>query len=877
MANISACNLAAALCLGACGLFSMSSARADQPFSASPLGVQRVLVLPIEIPTGVGCPDANSPCPYSQAKYDQLIGPPRHSPQEWEGLLNSVAATWWQRASYGQSQFQFTVLRNPQTADGWWPPPHTWQQYQNNNSNWYPSTQPSTYALVPDVTASVVQSICGNPLLAFVCQTFPQYNRLIILLNVHVFGAQTLGNDFPFSIATGTSLGNLVVSATATNEDSTDQSGIAGLLHELGHQAGALSHYGDCSGYVNFTSLNSVIPAGAVECISGWDIMGTSPRFSDFSGYSKVTRGLIDPASTVTFDLIDGGPFVQSFTMNPVEVAPTPDHPNVLRLSIGDPSWPDFLGYFVECRLAIGNDALDAFPGLSGIGNSIPDTGVLITSVHEFSVSAGVPAHHVERSLTPVDTLNQATLKPGQVFTDSVVGLNIRFDSYAQTPGGGTQCAVSVAHDRVLPLLARRVIGFAGPLPPDARLKLGHDAASISADVAYNARLRASPLVGPGLPVEAPWAGHGNPMSIRVHNRSLGDITSVKLGIAIHQPALITDSCAMQGMNMGAHPVSNANVSPNGPTDIQRGVLFSSLPLIRAGSSAVATVPWPAASDESVSVEAIATGPANQIKTDSREAFQFHSPQYAGQGLTSTFQLAASSMCAKAQTYSIAPAVAPVGWQVEVTPTSVTLNPGEEADISVHVAPPRGAASGEFVEIPITVRAPMQMFLNTANIDPASFPTMIPGVHLMPVGTLTVLARVTSGPGQVSLRCVDSDAEHDWSADRDQRERQCSDERLHIAGDVTPAAADSSVTIEYRGPRGQLVSHVVYTDLKGHYADSLCDSDAGSNGHDDSKRIASTDDLSGEWQVQSRWSGGRYNDPTESNAVTLHVSGRHEH
>lgn len=877
MGYISACNLTAALCLSACGLLSMSSARADQPFSASPLGLQRVLVLPIEIPTGVGCPDASAPCPYSQAKYDQLIGPPRHSPQEWEGLLNSVATTWWQRASYGQSQFQFTVLRNPQTADGWWPPPHTWQQYQNNNSNWYQSKQPATYPLVPDVTASVVQSLCGNPLLAFVCQTLPQYNRLIVLLNVHAFGAQTLGNDYPFTIATGTSLGNLVVSATATNEDSTDQSGIAGLLHELGHQAGELSHYGDCSGYINFSSFNSVIPAGAVECISGWDIMGTSPSFSDFSGYSKVSRGLIDPASTATFDLIDGGPFVQSFTLNPVELAPTADHPNVLRLSIGDPSWPQFLGYFVECRLAIGNDALDAFPGLSGIGNSIPDAGVLITSVHEFSADAGVPAHHVERPLTPVDALNHATLKPGQVFTDSMVGLNVRFDSYVQTPGGGTQCSVSVAHDRLLPVLARRYIRFAGSLPPDSRVKLGRDAASISADIAYNARLRATPQVGSPLPVEAPWAGHGNPMSIRVHNRSLGEITSVKLGITVHQPALITDDCAMSGMNVSSHP-GQANELAHGLTDVQSGVLFANLPLIRAGASAVATVPWPAASDESVSIEAIATGPANQIRTDSREAFQFHSPQDAGEGLTSTLRLAASPMCAKAQTYAVAPAVAPVGWQVEVNPTSITLNPGEGADVSVHVTPPQGAASGEFVEIPVTVRVPMQMLPNSANIDSASFPTMIPGVHLMPVGTLTVLARVTSGPGQVRLACANRDDEHDLSADRDRGEQHCSDDRLHVAGDVKPAADDSSVTIEYRGPRGQVVSHVVYTDSNGHYADSLGDTDDGGNGHGDSKLIARTDDdLAGEWLVQSRWSGGRYNDPTESNAVTLHVSARHEH
>lgn len=60
--------------LAVAGAFSTSS-HADQPFTASPLGVQRVLVLPIEIPTGVGCPDANAPCPYTQAFYRRSTDP----------------------------------------------------------------------------------------------------------------------------------------------------------------------------------------------------------------------------------------------------------------------------------------------------------------------------------------------------------------------------------------------------------------------------------------------------------------------------------------------------------------------------------------------------------------------------------------------------------------------------------------------------------------------------------------------------------------------------------------------------------------------------------------------------------------------------------
>jgi hypothetical protein len=295
--------------LTAAALFSTSNTFADQPFTASPLGPQKVLVIPVEFPVGDACPDKNETCPTGlQAWYSANIGPPRHSPQEWEQLLNSVTSTWWQQTTYGQTSFEFTVLSNPQSADGWWPPPHSIQDYNRNNGNWYQTANnPTSYALVPDVTAGVAQAICGNPLLFVVCGILPQYNRLIVLSNVHAFGDQSIGNDYPFTIPTGTSLNNLVVSASWANEDTSD-SGITSLMHELGHQSGELSHYGDCSAYFTYTSFNSLLPPGPVECITGWDIMGLSYSFSEFSGYSKVSRGWIDAGSTPSFDLIGGGP-----------------------------------------------------------------------------------------------------------------------------------------------------------------------------------------------------------------------------------------------------------------------------------------------------------------------------------------------------------------------------------------------------------------------------------------------------------------------------------------------------------------------------------------------------------------------------------------
>ena len=627
---------------------------ADQPFTSSPLGPQKVLVIPVEYPAGNACPNVSETCPTGlPAWYAANIGPPRHSAAQWENLLNSVAGSWWQQTSYGQTSFQFTVLSDPQTADGWWPPPHSMQDYARNNDLWYNSStnNPSSYAVVPDVTASVVQSICSNPLLFLVCEILPSYNRLVVLQNVHAFGDQSLGNDFPFTIPTGTSLGNLVVSASWANEDTSD-AGVTSLMHELGHQAGELSHYGDCAAYFSFTSFNSTLPSSGAECISGWDIMGLSYSFTQFSGYSRVSRGWINAGSTPSFDLISGGPFSQTFVMNPLEVAPTSTNPGVIRLSIGDFSWGTFLGYFVECREPIGGDRPSPFPSIPV--NTIPDRGVLITSVHEFSVSdnPGAPAHHVERTLLPIDQLGNATLKPGQTFSDSVLGLSIRFNGYVGGDSQIQQCSVSIANQESLPSPQQKSIRFAGSAVLNG-VAQALDTASISSDIALNQLITADSKVELPIPVVAPWPRHTNRILVRVHDRSKGSVENITVAVGVQQPAVITNTCG-----------ANQTIANLGTVELDR---------IARGSSALAALDWKAAEDESASLEATATGPSNQIHTTSRFAFQFHHQDSAAAGIRTQFKVASDPRCMMAETYFVAPAVSLPGWGVEVSPSVLSL------------------------------------------------------------------------------------------------------------------------------------------------------------------------------------------------------------
>lgn len=800
-----------------------ASVRADNPFSASPLGVQKVLVIPVEFPTTNPCPDPNASCPVDMNWFTTAIGPPRHSPAEWEVLLNTVATGYWRNSTYNQTDFQFTVLANPNSRDGWWPAPHSLQDYSRNCdkygncSQWYPkSNSPPSYPFVPDATASVVQAICSNPILvlAGVCSGLQDFNRLVIITNAHSFGGQSIGNDYPYTIDTGTALGTLTVSASAVNEGTSDAD-IAALLHELGHQMGELSHYGDCSHYFDYSSLNSVIPTGPIGCLgTGWGLMGLSDSFVQPSGYSMVSRGWIDPNSTLTYDLL-AGPFARTVDLNPLEVSTTP---NVIRLSLGDLSWPQFLGYYVECRERIGEDVPDPFPSV-GVG-TLPDVGVLVTNVHEFSVSDAIfpaPAHHVERALLPYDHIGSATLKPGDTFSVPILGLSVRFNGYVGAAGrGANPCSISIANLEPLPPPSSRFIRFAGSVVLDPQYGQLSDSASIPVDVGLGSSIAAVPAVQLPIPVVSPWVGHHNPVLVRVHNRSMGPVEDVKVRVTASQPAVVSDTC---GAGFG-RPALNGVIRRIGPA-----------------SSGVASLDWMPAESGSVSLDVTATGPANQIDASSRFAFEFHHAETLGRGQVTRFGVALDPGCPAPESLEVAPAIQIPGWQVLVSPSSIALGPGEKAMVDVRVVPPPTARVGEHAEIPIVVQRLGTDFPYTGD-DPN---LIAPGVHFDALGALTILARVTGGPGKIRL-----EVPPEGRLDR----------RVTIFGGVTPGAEGSPVTVEYRSPSGGAFSHVVRTNADGFYRDSIAPEE------------------SGRWTVQARWPGDDSHDPVESPAEVVLVGTR---
>ena len=767
-------------------------------------------MIPVEFPTELKkqCPDPALPC-FSPA-WLASVGPPRHTPEEWATLLNTVATSYWEQSTYNETKFEFTVLNDPETADGWWPAPHSMQDYYRSPSNWGPSTtSPPSYPMGIDVPSAVFSKICENPLLFEVCAVLPTYERFVVIANQHEFGGQSDGNNVPISIpVSGPKFSPLWMTGTLTNEDTTDDE-VAVVLHELGHQLGDLSHYGDCSSVFEKSSLNPVIPSGPIECLGqGWDIMGYSYSFVQPSAYTKYSQGWITSANAKTFDL--STKFSDTIDLLPLESKPASGDVSIVRLAKSKPTWPNFTGYYAECRAAIGGDIPSPFPAIPV--STLTDTGLLITNVHENFY----PAHHVERTLLPTDNVDSAALQPGNVF-ETQDGLSITLKQYVTAQSGAQLCEVSVANTPGVGKSAHPMLQFVGNLPSGDPVQ-GQSSTSISADIALNQRFVEPEQVGSQIPVSPVWPGHDNPLSVRVHNRSGADAASVAVNVNVQQPAVVTDSCGMQASPQVSKPAVIANVSAN--------------------SSATASFPWTAADQNSVSIQATAQGPANQIASSSTFAYQFHLAGNVSGGQQSIFEIAERAECPMSETYFIMPAVHMPGWRVSVEPQAVDLSPGTQTSVTVNVVPPADITPGTQVEIPILVTMRHQMMLEAnphSHMDPNPF---APGLHTMVVGKLTTVARVVEGPGSILIN-VPQIAATGTSA--------------QITGKL-PGAPSNQLLIEYRSPSGT-VTHVVPCDADGGFSDGF------------------TPGEDGVVTVQAWWSGGSSHSPVESSVFQIVVGG----
>jgi M6 family metalloprotease-like protein len=735
-------------CLLAAALFGAMPASA-----ISPVGLQKVLVIPIDLGSTMAdlCP-YKTPCPVT-SQDAATYQPPRYNTQSWENLLNNYGTRYWQLASYGQTQVQFTVLASPFGTNGWWIPPHAAADYYNNGDVFIDS---KTFAFVEDAARGAITLSC-----LFLNCSFGQYDRLIVLSNKKARGGTTYAAG-PMTVPTA--FGKYTFTATMANESVNDSDALSVMMHEFGHQLGIPTHYGDCG--------PSYIPAvqTAVECVGVWDIMGFDWIWSQPTGYSRFSRGWIDPKSTISYDLLSGIPFSTLTFMRPVEQAPN-GVPNLVRLSISGLNAPQFHGYYAECRMRINGDE-----GLYPASPGLFQKGLLITRVHEYSY----PPMHVVRKVFPPGDTTLAALQPGESFSDPQLGLFIRLNGYA---GDDAEPFCDVEVDYLSPpfqgpilLWQNRVVG--GPVTGFGSFDIGMNHPLPPGDLA------AGPAADQPLKVEPVWPHHNNVLFARAHTAGTLAAENVKLNVSITQPALLTSNC-------GSFTDPKA-----------QEVLLRRVDPLTGGSSTLDFRPHPS---DSLGVQMYAPAdPAagrdasNTVAT--RIAFDFFDAKSGAQ--QTRFTLSANRGCGEETTFHISPAVVPPGWEVSVRPEIVALAPGTRTDVVVTVAPPAGALPGENGEIQIDV----------SEVEDTSRPTLpdrpldpLLLKHIDPVGSLQISGRVVGDPALVNLSCTGSGGRGG---------------PVSISGRIVPPVSGATVLLEYRS-LGATQTRFVATDAAGVFQDSF--------------------------------------------------------
>ena len=769
-----------------------------RPASAapSPLGPQRVIVIPINLGTTLDelCPYGafafGRPCPFD-SKTAMVYQKPRHTAHEWDTLLNDYGRRYWQLASYGQAQAGFTVLESPYSQDGWWKPPHFAQDYENNGDFYVDNL---FWGYVEDPARGAIDAVCAQPLpfYQFFCSILGQYDRIIVMTNKKARGGVTNATNGINTITVNTfTQGNLAFTASLVNESYSDSDALSALMHEFGHQLGIPVHYGDCA------AAYTPKVQGPLECVGPWDIMGSDSYWTQPTGYSRFTRGWIAPQTTLTYALLTQ-PFSTLTLIRPVEVAPN-GVPNLIRLPTSLPNSINFYGYDVECRQKINGDE-----GLYPQSVGIPETGLLVTSVHE---GTGPSFMHVVRPTFPPGPLTLAALQPGDSFTDAQRGLFIRLNGYA---GGGVDALCDVEVDYLAPPLNGPIILWQNRVTPGPMSGFG------SYDIGWNHPPQG---VAGGAPTDALaqaplWPGHNNVLFLRAHTTGTLPVDDATLDVSITQPALFSSECGSPRLGR----VRQAKLSPIDPVEGGSASLDFEP---RRGSVGVQMVaPADAASGRDAS---------NVVA--SRFAYQFFRAGSPRPHVTH-FALSANDGCNGETVFRVTPAVVPEGWRVSVSPEIVALMPGEETDVTVVVRPPHGAQPGATADIGIAV----QETVDTPSLLPTDDPDHPVDQSLLKhselLGWMEVFAKVVGEAATVDLTC--------GPPGRPARPG----EPISVSGNVVPAVADSSVMLEYTWSHGTRTRFVT-TDAAGAFSDGFTPS--GRHGH-----------------VQAFWPGDATHAPAQS-------------
>jgi M6 family metalloprotease-like protein len=561
-------------------------------------------------------------------KYSDVATTRLANGSDWATLLNSQVNTFYTRATYNQTGFQFESPTGA-PANGWFS-----LGYPRANYSWRQTGLDAVRLADPYVN-------------------YANYDRVAVITNSPDFSGQgawgagwAVGEGVEFYDGSTTpATGMRVMSLSVVNEwvasyaGETGDAAAAVVGHELGHQLDLQTHYGD----VRFA------PGIGRDTITPWDIMGLSPFQRHFLGWAKSERGWLASARIATV----GAPTTSALIDQTIRVKPleTATNSGTQLIKVPFSNGAPFSGLVVENRQASNGD------------EQIPESGILLSLVDESpNVWYGFKDIVLDDATAPGNN-NAAPLGVGQGYADPGYGINVDVTNQV-----GTDYDVRVRYQTP----ANRPDPAITPwgAPPWETADIWIDSQRNGWDT-YRYKDAAGNPIGQG---DDAWVNHANRVYVRIRNVGAQVATNVRVQVFVNQPPGMGDA-GPSWAPIGAIIFPSV---PAGGAPVQDFVLWT--PTIDAHTCLRAIIddmPGELSStnnsaQENVSLFETSTGSPWEPIEMKLQVFNPHQ----GEPTTATFQVRD----------------VPEGWSVIVDPPSLDLDPGGSGSVyfAAHAAGPPG-------------------------------------------------------------------------------------------------------------------------------------------------------------------------------------------
>ncbi len=643
--NLLGCNLPSA---------GENAAATPQSYTGSGLDVIVVLMKHTLQPM---CPTFQDCQPWWPIMMIQKLVPPRHTATEYEAILDARLNKYFQQVTYGQVHFNFHVLVNPDSSDGWWDAPHALWEFNKGTA---------TYMGDAVLIASRAMGADLN-----------NYSRLLVIQNIAVFGGQDCSVHMPtpfypefceFPIDNG---GIIKMNVSEVSMNETDDLMIPTIGHELGHMLGAPDEY-----------------YGKSIGTAGWDLMGNDPyRFNHFSAWTKLDRGWLSWTENTTRLCSDGSCEVTT-ALDPLEIKGN----NALLIPYNES--PNFVGLMAECRKKILGD------------ENIYEEGVLLTTTNPYyTASQGTIVQVKSPNSNPY-----GVLAPGQEYYDS--SRDIRITNISQP--GDQACTIKASRNApVVPDLnilqdsAQAGENFTTYMSRDIWIDNILNGFGIFqqsepqeliwayADGWPDKMVSYHRPLGTGDPI---WQNHQNVIGFLVHNSGLATATNIKVDVYVRQPLAVT----VQNTNCGAASnltspsldylpklIGSVTISHLGPKESYRGEVVWS-PETRAPAEIEVTIEdYPGESDLSnnTAYETYTTFTHNPASMENKPSEM------------TALQVTLSEDCTVGLPYIAMPIPDPnsasCNWIFEAEPARGVIQPGETVNFNLLAKPSEAGIPGD--------------------------------------------------------------------------------------------------------------------------------------------------------------------------------------